>query len=161
MIRMEIENIKIEAIKPYENNPRHNDDAVSAVAESIRQFGFKVPLVIDKDNVIVCGHTRYKASKRLGLTELPCVRADDLTDDQIKAYRLADNKVAELAEWDLDKLQIELEDIEMDMSDFGFEDIEIEDIEVEIQEDEVPEEVETRCKIGDLWELGGASAYMR
>lgn len=116
---MEIESIKIEDIKPYENNPRFNDEAVEGVKESIKQFGFKIPMVIDKNNVIVCGHTRYKASVALGLKEIPCIRADDLTDDQIKAFRIADNKVSEVAEWDLDKLQIELEDISLDMSSFG------------------------------------------
>lgn len=116
---MEIESIKIEDIKPYENNPRINDEAVEGVKESIKQFGFKIPMVIDKNNVIVCGHTRYKASVALGLKEIPCIRADDLTDDQIKAFRIADNKVSEVAEWDLNKLQIELEDISLDMSPFG------------------------------------------
>ena len=108
-------------IKPYEKNPRKNDNAVDEVANSISSFGFKVPIVIDKDNVIVCGHTRYKASKKLGLEVVPCVIADDLTEEQIKAYRLADNKVSELAEWDIDLLGEELEDIfNIDMSDFGF-----------------------------------------
>ena len=119
MIKMEIERIKIEDIKPYENNPRHNDEAVEGVKESIKQFGFKIPIVIDKNNVIVCGHTRYKASVALGLNEIPCIRADDLTENQIKAFRIADNKVSEVAEWDIEKLQIELEDISIDMSSFG------------------------------------------
>ena len=157
MNKTDIEYLKIEDIIPYENNPRQNDGAVEGVKESIRQFGFKVPMVIDTNNVIVCGHTRYKASKELGLTEIPCIRADDLTDEQIKAFRLADNKVSEVAEWDLEKLSIELADIDdIDMSAFGFEDIDIEDIEeVDIKEDEMPEEVETRCKLGDLWQVGG------
>ena len=121
MIKMEIESIRLEDLRPYDNNPRLNEAAVDGVAVSIREFGFKVPIVVDRDNVIVCGHTRYLASKQLGLESVPCIRADDLSDDQIKAFRLADNKVAEVAQWDLDKLQIELDDIEMDMSDFGFE----------------------------------------
>lgn len=112
---------KLNEIKPYGKNPRKNDSAVDAVAASIKQFGFRVPVVIDKDNVIVCGHTRYKAAKKLGLDTVPCVIADDLTDEQIKAYRLADNKVGELAEWDIDLLGEELDDIfDIDMSDFGF-----------------------------------------
>lgn len=119
MIKMEIESIKIENIKPYENNPRINDKAVNGVKESIKQFGFKVPIVIDKNNVIVCGHTRYKASVDLGLKEIPCIRADDLTDEQIKAFRIADNKVAEAAEWDISKLSLELDDISIDMTAFG------------------------------------------
>ena len=118
---MQIVEKGIKDIKPYEKNPRKNDSAVDAVANSISQFGFKVPVVIDKDNIIVCGHTRYKAAKKLGLEVVPCVVADDLTEEQIKAYRLADNKVSELAEWDIDLLGEELEDIfDIDMSDFGF-----------------------------------------
>ena len=118
---MDIVEKKLADIKPYEKNPRKNDNAVDEVANSIKEFGFKVPIVIDKDNVIVCGHTRYKASKKLGLEVVPCVVADDLTEEQIKAYRLADNKVSELAEWDIDLLGEELEDIfDIDMSDFGF-----------------------------------------
>lgn len=118
---MQIVEKKLCDIKPYEKNPRNNDNAVEQVANSISQFGFKVPIVIDKDNVIVCGHTRYKASKKLGLDVVPCVVADDLTDEQIKAYRLADNKVSELAEWDIDLLGEELDGIfDIDMSDFGF-----------------------------------------
>jgi hypothetical protein len=118
---MEVENIKIDELKPYKNNPRLNDDAVEYVAESIKQFGFKVPIVIDKNNVIVTGHTRLKASKQLGLKEVPCIRADDLTEDQIKAFRIADNKVGEIATWDNSKLQIELEDVDIDMTSFGLE----------------------------------------
>ena len=107
--------------KPYEKNQRKNDSAVDAVASSISQFGFKNPIVIDKENVIVCGHTRYKASKKLGLDVVPCVVADDLTEEQIKAYRLADNKVSELAEWDIDLLGEELDGIfDIGMSGFGF-----------------------------------------
>lgn len=108
---------------PYENNPRNNAPAVKAVAESIQAFGFKVPIVIDKDNVIVCGHTRLMAALRLGLDTVPCVRADDLTDEQVKAFRLADNKTSELAEWDFTKLEQELAELDnWDMSAFGFED---------------------------------------
>ena len=112
---------KLSEIKPYKNNPRFNSQAVDGVAESIKQFGFKVPIVIDTDNVIVCGHTRAQASKKLGLETVPCIVADDLTPEQIKAFRLADNKTAELAIWDDDKLLTELEGIaDIDMSDFGF-----------------------------------------
>ena len=118
---MQIVEKKLKDIKPYEKNPRKNDNAVDAVANSIREFGFKVPVVIDKDGVIVCGHTRYKAAKKLGLDVVPCVVADDLTEEQIKAYRLADNKVSELTEWDIDLLGEELDGIfDIDMSDFGF-----------------------------------------
>lgn len=120
MMKMEIESIKIEDLKPYENNPRINDKAVEGVKQSIKEFGFKIPIVIDKNNVIVCGHTRLKASIELGLHEVPCIRADDLTDDQVRAFRLADNKVGEVAEWDLEKLDMELGEIQMDMGNFGF-----------------------------------------
>ena len=118
---MDVIEKKLKDIKPYENNPRKNDSAVDAVANSIEHFGFRVPVVIDKDGVIVCGHTRYKAAKKLKLDTVPCVIADDLTEEQIKAYRLADNKVSELAEWDIDLLGEELDGIfDIDMSDFGF-----------------------------------------
>jgi len=113
---------KLSEIIPYEKNPRKNDQAVDYVANSIKEFGFKVPIVIDNDNVIVCGHTRYKASRKLHLETVPCVIADDLTDEQIKAYRLADNKVSEKAEWDFNLLNEELDSIlEIDMDDLGFE----------------------------------------
>jgi DNA modification methylase len=112
----------IDDLKAYENNPRENEQAVDAVAESIREFGFKVPIVVDKNNVIVAGHTRLKAAQKLGLKEVPVIVASDLTDEQIKAFRLADNKTAELADWDFTKLEEELNDIDMDMSVFGFED---------------------------------------
>ena len=112
---------KLTEIKPYKNNPRKNDKAVEAVAKSIRTFGFRVPVVIDSDGIIVAGHTRYKASEKLGLTEIPCVVTDDLTEEQVKAYRLADNKTAEFAEWDFDLLDSELDGItDIDMTDFGF-----------------------------------------
>ena len=118
---MKIVEKKVGELHPYERNPRKNDKAVDQVAESIKQFGFKVPVVIDANNVIVCGHTRLKAAKKLGIDKVPCVVADDLTEDQIKAFRLADNKVSEIAEWDFDLLDLELEDIDLDMTDFGFE----------------------------------------
>ena len=101
---MEIVTKEITDIKPYEKNPRKNEHAVQYVKESIKQFGFKVPIVIDKNGVIVAGHTRYKAAKELEIDHIPCVIADDLTDEQIKAFRLADNKVAEWSEWDIDLL---------------------------------------------------------
>lgn len=97
---MEIRTLPISELKPYERNPRKNDNAVDAVANSIRTFGFKVPIVIDADNFIVCGHTRYKAALKLGLDSVPCIVADDLSPEQVKAFRLVDNKTAELAEWD-------------------------------------------------------------
>ena len=124
---MQIEYIKPDDLVPYANNPRHNDNAVGAVAASINEFGFLVPVVIDRENVIVTGHTRVKAAKQLGLEYVPCIRADDLNEAQIKAFRLADNKTSELATWDELKLSLELEDIELDMEPFGFEIDEIEE----------------------------------
>jgi len=116
---MRVYEIKIDNIIPYENNPRHNDEAVEYVKNSIREFGFKVPIVIDKNNVIVTGHTRYKACKELGIEKIPCIRADDLTDEQIKAFRVADNSVSDVATWDFDKLEIELQDLDIDFKDFA------------------------------------------
>lgn len=108
-------------LMPYENNPRRNDRAVKYVVESIRQFGFRVPIIIDRDGVIVAGHTRHKAAKRLKLQEVPCIVADDLTEEQIKAFRLADNKVSEASIWDADMLVTELGGLGLDMTAFGFE----------------------------------------
>ena len=115
---------------PYEKNPRNNDSAVESVAKSIKEFGFKVPIIIDKKNVIIAGHTRYKASQLLELEKVPCIIADDLTPEKIKAFRLADNKVAEFAQWDFNLLADELEeltafDFDFEMADFGFVDVDI------------------------------------
>lgn len=124
---MEFVDKKLSEITPYKNNPRNNDEAVGPVAESIKEFGFKVPIVIDKNGEIVNGHTRYKAAKKLGLETVPVIVADDLSEEQIKAFRLADNKVGEIAVWDLDLLNEELNDIlDLDMSVFGFE-LEVDD----------------------------------
>lgn len=112
-------------LTPYENNPRNNKGAVDAVANSISEFGFKVPIIIDKNGVIVAGHTRYEAAKKLGLKHVPCIKADDLTDEQITAFRLADNKTGELAEWDFAALEEELTKLnDIDMSGFGFKAVE-------------------------------------
>lgn len=138
---VQIKDINIGDLIPYEKNPRKNDGAIEYVKNSIEQFGFKVPIVIDKNNVIVCGHTRYVAAKHLGLDFVPCVVADDLTDEQISAYRLADNKVAEFSEWDMSLLNEELEQLlDFDMSAFGF--FDEEDEEEEEQEEEIIPEVE-------------------
>ena len=148
---------KITEIKPYEKNPRKNDEAVKYVAESIKQFGFKVPIVIDSQNIIVAGHTRWKAAKKLGLSEVPCIVADDLNDEQIKAFRLADNKVSEKAEWDFELLSDELEDLfDFDMSVFGFDDVQEEEEPQEVTEDDFEPDtaVEPRAKLGDIYQLG-------
>lgn len=117
---MNIVEKRLDEIYPYENNPRKNDEAVEAVANSIREFGFKQPIVVDADGVIIVGHTRYKAAQELGLEKVPVLVADDLSDDKVKAYRLADNKTGELAGWDFTALAMEMAKIDMDMSDFGF-----------------------------------------
>ena len=114
---------KLTELTPYANNPRLNDGAVDAVAASIKAFGFKVPLVVTADGVIVAGHTRLKAAQKLGLKTVPCIVADDLTPEQVKAFRLADNKVGELAGWDFEKLDLELEELDFDMTPFGFDEV--------------------------------------
>jgi site-specific DNA-methyltransferase (adenine-specific) len=150
---MQIINMPISELIPYANNPRKNASAVDAVAASIREFGFKVPIIIDSNNVIVAGHTRLIAARKLKLQEAPCVRADDLTDDQIKAFRLADNKTAELSTWDMDKLTTELAGINLDMSSFGFTDLseapEIVEDDFNIELPEAP-----KAKTGDVYLLG-------
>lgn len=153
---MRIVEKNIDSLTPYHNNPRHNENAVAAVAESIREFGFKVPIVIDSDGVIVAGHTRHKAAQKLGLKKVPCIIADDLTPEQIKAFRVADNKVSELSEWDFEKLEQELDGLSLDMKRFGF-DPPSGDNGGEIVEDEPPEvddESPPETKPGDIYRLG-------
>lgn len=148
----------INEVIPYEKNPRINDNAVPAVMKSIEEFGFKVPIVIDKNGTIVTGHTRLKAAKKLGMKTVPCIVADDLTPEQIKAFRLADNKVAEAAEWDMELLNEELDGIvDIDMSDFNFSDITDSPSSEDVVEDddeniELPSEPKTR--LGDIWVIG-------
>lgn len=153
---MKVETVSIDKIKPYENNPRNNDDAVDAVANSIKEFGWQQPIVVDNGGVIIAGHTRYKAAKQLKLKEVPIVVADNLTKEQVNAYRLADNKSGELATWDDDELQEELDKIlDIDMTDFGFDlETELEDDEVidDDYEEEVPEE--PKSKLGQVYQLG-------
>lgn len=155
---MNIVDKSVDEIIPYENNPRKNDKAVPAVAKSIQEFGFKVPIVIDKNNIIVNGHTRLKAAKKLGLETVPCIVADDLTPDQIRAFRLADNKVGEIATWDDDKLEEELTELTgiIDMQDFGFEDFFSKDAQETVKpgDDDVKEPADVFVKPGDLWVLG-------
>lgn len=137
---MEIVYKTLDEIKPYEHNPRNNEEAVEYVMKSIKEFGFKVPIVIDKDGTIVTGHTRYKASKHLGLEKVPCIIADDLSEEQINAFRLADNKVSEYAKWDFTLLDEELGNIEIDMSEFGFNNVEIDWASVEDLDEKTYEE---------------------
>lgn len=155
--------VRVADLIEYENNPRKNKKAVSAVAESIKQFGFKNPIIIDKDGVIIAGHTRKAAAEQLGLETVPCIIADDLTPEQAAAFRLADNKTGELAEWDFDKLDTEikaLKDFNVDLSDFGFdlsefeERTEVEDVEIATAENVEAEEIVPRMKAGEVWQLG-------
>lgn len=159
MKRTEIEWMPIGCIKPYDRNPRKNDGAVEALANSITEFGFKNPIIVDKDLVIIAGHTRLKAAKLLGLKEVPVVVASDLSEAQTRAYRLADNKTGELAEWDDDLLQEELDalDDEFDMEDFGFEAEIVDDLQIMEAMDEppIPETPEEPVsKPGDIWRCG-------
>lgn len=150
---MQIKMIRIEDIKPYENNPRNNQKAIKDVAESIKQFGFKVPIVLDQNYEIITGHTRVLAAKKLKLTEVPAIIADDLSPDKVKAFRLVDNKVAEIADWDIEKLMLELNEIEMDLSTFGFEtEKTINDVSDDEFEMEVPKK--PKSKTGDIYQLG-------
>lgn len=120
MDKLKVQYISINNIVPYENNPRHNQDAIPAVIESIKQFGFRNPMILDKENVIVAGHTRYEAAKALGMTEVPVIYADDLSEEQVRKFRLVDNKTAEFAGWDFSKLEEELESLNFDGFDWGF-----------------------------------------
>lgn len=162
MILLQIVEVAIDRLKDYENNPRNNEKAVEAVAESIKEFGFKVPIVIDSNYIIVAGHTRKKASELLGLEKVPCIVADDLTPEKIKAYRLADNKTAELAEWDFEKLEKEMAELtafDFDMTAFGF-DESLFDFEKQAEEDDFDEQQaleeieEPTTQMGDIWQLG-------
>lgn len=153
---MKVQNVSIDKIKPYENNPRDNEAGVDAVANSIDEFGWQQPIVVDKNNVIIVGHTRYLAAKKLGLKEVPVKVATGLTPEQVKAYRLADNKTGELTDWDMGLLDDELADIaDIDMSDFGF-DLDLGDDEAKVQEDDFDEEVpeEPKSKLGQIYQLG-------
>ncbi len=152
-----IEYMKTGDLVPYENNPRQNENAVEAVAESLKRFGFINPVVIDKNNIIAAGHTRIKAAELLGIEQVPCIRAEDLSEEQIKAFRLADNKTAELAAWDKLKLSQELTDIaNLDMTAFGFEEADWGTAIDDVKEDDAPElsQEEPTTKEGDLFKLG-------
>jgi DNA modification methylase len=161
---MQIEIRPLADIRPYPGNPRLNDDAVEAVAQSIREFGFRQPIVIDADGVIVCGHTRFKAAEKLRLDRVPVHVATDLTDAQIKAYRIADNRSSEIAEWNYDLLPIELGELkgmDFDLSLLGFDDADLERLlsaggtAGEVDPDDVPAQPdEATTQRGDLWILG-------
>ena len=156
MNKLHIEYLPLDSLKPYDNNARKHESAdIQTIVASIKEFGFDDPIGIWSDNnVVVEGHGRLLAAKQLGMAEVPVIRLDHLTDEQRRAYALAHNKTAEMSEWDFDILGGELDDIfDIDMSEFGFE-LEDDEAPAEIVEDEAPEEVETRCKLGDIWQLG-------
>lgn len=163
---MQIELKNINEIKPYEKNPRINDEAVDAVVTSIREYGFRQPIVVDANGVIIVGHTRWKAAKKLGLTEIPVHTAIDLSPEKVKAYRIADNKTGEIAEWDYDLLPLELADlqqVDFDLSLLGFDSDELDKLlngedavaEGMTDPDEVPEPPEEPVsKRGEIYQLG-------
>jgi site-specific DNA-methyltransferase (adenine-specific) len=163
---MQIEQRNINEIKPYEKNPRINDDAVDAVANSIKEFGWRVPIIVDKDMVIICGHTRLRAAKQLGLMEVPVHIATDLSPEKVKAYRIADNQTGNIAEWDYELLPVELSELQamdFDLSLLGFDADELdkllngEDTVIEgmTDPDEVPEVPdEPVSKRGEIYQLG-------
>lgn len=153
----------LDELKPYENNPRDNTEAIEPVARSIEEFGFKVPMVVAGDGTIVTGHTRYEAAKLLELDSVPCIVADDLTDEQIKAFRIIDNRVAEIADWDEELLELEIKGMEFDWGEYGFDDMELgdmgfddtdeaeDDFDVDAAMDEIEE---PRTKLGQIIQLG-------
>ena len=152
----EIQRVDIGKLIPYINNAKiHSEDQVTKIASSIREFGFVNPVIIDKDYNIIAGHGRVMAAKKLEWTEVPCLFVEGLTEAQRKAYILADNRLGELADWDMDLVTSELEmlqelDFDIDLTGFELP----EDNDSNVIEDEYPEEVETRCKPGDVWKLG-------
>ena len=153
---MDIVMMDVSDLIPYENNPRRNDGAVDAVAASISEFGFKVPIIVDAEGVVVAGHTRLKAAKQLQMDQVPVIVADDLTEEQVDAFRLADNKVAELADWDYKKLEDELDKIlDIDMEEFGFE---FEDAEEQNWADTTQDKVENILGLGK-GQFAGAGYY--
>ena len=150
---MKIEYVKTESLIPYENNPRFNDKAVDQVAKSIKDFGFRVPITINKENIVITGHTRLLAAKKLGMREVPVIAIEDLSDDQIRAYRLVDNKVAEIATWNYELLEKELEEIDLNLDEFNFEipgaDSRLKDDDYKLKLPKTP-----KSKLGDIYKLG-------
>jgi len=161
---VQIETIPIDDVHEYQNNPRVNEPAIDAVAGSIREFGFKVPVIVDHDNVIVAGHTRVRAARKLGHVDVPVVRADDLTPEQIKAFRIADNKLHELSQWNIEMLAVELGELkalDVDLNGLGFNDDELSELfgndvtEGQCDPDDVPQPPDKAItQKGDLWILG-------
>ena len=160
MEKLEIKYIPIDGIKPYKNNPRLNEDAIPYVMNSIKEFGFKNPIILDKNNVIVAGHTRLESAKRLDMKEVPVIYADDLTEEQIKAFRLADNKVAEKSMWDYTKLDEELDSIlDIDMSMFDF-DINTDDLELDYDNENEVEDINKKlCRCPKCGHINEEKAF--
>jgi hypothetical protein len=145
---MQVQNWPIDKVTPYDRNPRDNDGAVEATANSIKQFGWQQPLVVDKDGVLIVGHTRLLAAQSLGMDKVPVVVADKLTDEKVKAYRLADNKTGELAKWDFEALSEELAGIEdIDMGDFGFTDFDYDEDAGDLDDYDEPDDGSTKLKL--------------
>ena len=154
-MELKIEYLPIEELKPYANNAKeHPAEQVEQIKKSIQQFGFDDPIGIWKDEIVE-GHGRLIAALELGMDTVPVIRLDHLTDEQRRAYALVHNKLTMNSDFNLDLLRIELDDIDIDMTDFGFDLDEEDDEPIEVQEVDVPEKAESRCKLGDLWQLGG------
>lgn len=160
MKKLEIKYITIDDIKPYKNNPRLNEDAIPYVMNSIKEFGFKNPIILDKNNVIVAGHTRLESAKRLDMKEVPVIYVDDLTEEQVKAFRLADNKVAEKSLWDYTKLDEELDNIlDIDMSLFDF-DINTDDLELDYDNENEVEDIKKKlCRCPKCGHINEEKAF--
>lgn len=160
---MEIKYLPVESIIPYKNNPRLNKKAVGVVAESISEFGFKNPIVVDKNMEIIVGHTRFEASKQLGYDTVPVIVANDLTDEQVKAFRIMDNKSSEFAEWDYEKLLSEIEELNLEGYDIdltGFSEAELEDIVADMTEELEEKEKEEKPEIEFTEELLEENQYV-
>ena len=153
---MQIVEKELTWLKPYANNPRDNESAVEPVANSIKEFGFKVPIVATSDGEIINGHTRFKASKMLELKKVPVIIADDLTEEQIKAFRLADNKTGELADWNDELLAKELEKLDFNLEQFGFEKLADEFDEEDNEEDPYTSKITT-----PTYEPTGEEVYLQ
>jgi DNA modification methylase len=155
----DVQEVTLTKLVPYVNNAKiHSEEQVTMIASSIREFGFLSPVLIDRDFNIIAGHGRVMAAKKLKMESVPCVFVEGLTEAQRKAYILADNRLGELAEWDMGLVNMELEaldDMDFDVTLTGFEMPEEDVGDIDIEEDEIPDDVETRCKLGDLWKLGG------
>ena len=153
----EVKQVGIELLIPYVNNAKkHSDEQVAKIASSIREFGFVNPVLIDKDYNIIAGHGRVMAARKLKLTEVPCVFIEGLTETQRKAYILADNRLGELADWDMELVGLELDALDLDGFDTSLTGFDLfgDDEPAEVVEDDVPKQAEPRCKLGDLWQLG-------